>query len=281
MTDIPFNNIIKVNPEKIQATVNQIPSGNATNQELKNILSLIDLTSLEGKDNAGTIKALCEKAIANKTAAVCVYPSMVRTAKQALSDSNIKVAAVAGAFPSGQLPLNLRLAEAQYAINEGADEIDMVISRGKFLEGNYSFLFEEVASFKELCKNTTLKVILETGELNTLQNIRTASDIALHAGADFIKTSTGKISTNATLEAVCVMLMAIKDFYSTSGKKCGIKPSGGISEGETAIKYLKLTETILGNDWLNASLFRFGASRLVDTIAAQLSGQKIKNGSGY
>jgi deoxyribose-phosphate aldolase len=252
----------------LQKLIREIPSSPATKEELRLALSLIDLTSLEGKDNEKSIFALCEKAKKFGTAAVCVYPALVSSAKKNLKGTKIKIASVAGAFPSGQLPLNLRLEEAKYAITEGADEIDMVISRGKFLAGNYNAVSEEIYAFKKICQGEILKVILETGELESTENIRKASEIAIDAGADFLKTSTGKISVNATLESVCAMLLAIKD----SGKKTGIKPSGGISDGETAIKYLRLTEKILGSDWLTPVLFRFGASRLADTIFSQTEG---------
>ncbi|MGQ0827103.1 MAG: deoxyribose-phosphate aldolase [Bacteroidota bacterium] len=264
-----------VNSPKIEVSVieklfSEINSSVATIDELKLALSLIDLTTLEGKDTDAGVTVLCQKAIKMGTAAVCVYPALVEVAKKTLKDTGIKVAAVAGGFPSGQLPLKLRLAEADYVIKQGADEIDMVISRGKFLEGNYQFIFDEITAFKNECGSKTLKVILETGELDTLDNVRIASDIAIEAGADFIKTSTGKIAVNATLPAMCVMLQAIKDHYKNTGKKCGIKPSGGISDNMIAIKYLRLTEKILGKEWLQPSLFRFGASRLVDNLLMEI-----------
>jgi len=283
MSTYNHTNFPKVDSTLTNKLISEISTATASQEELKLALSLVDLTTLEGKDTDQRVKDLCNKAIATGTAAVCVYPTLVEVAKNALKNSNQKVASVAGAFPSAQLPLKLRLEEAKFAIEQGADEIDMVISRGKFLEGNYNFIYDEVAAFKEVCGNTTLKVILETGELETLDNIRIASDIALHAGADFIKTSTGKINVNATLPAICVMLQAIKDFYVTSGKKCGIKPSGGISDGTTAAQYLRLTETIVGKEWLTPSLFRFGASRLVDNLVAEINGDKQSNSNsgGY
>lgn len=237
-----------------------------TQEELQLLLSLIDLTSLEGKDNEKTISDLCKKAIFYKTAAVCIYPDMVSIARKYLKGSNIKVASVAGAFPSGHLPLSLRLEEASYAIREGADEIDMVISRGKFLEGDHAAVKDEISVFRKVCKGITLKVILETGELLSDENIRKASAIAIDAGADFIKTSTGKIPVGASPEAVTVMLKAIKD----SGKKIGIKASGRISDAAAALNYLRLTEKILGKEWLRPELFRFGASRLADDIALEM-----------
>lgn len=277
------NNFPKVDNLSIEQRVSNIASNLPSKDELHLALSLIDLTTLEGKDDNKRIVELCKKAIDSGTAAVCVYPTLVKTARQALNETRQKVASVAGAFPSGQLPLKLRLEEAKFALEEGADEIDMVISRGKFLDGEYNFVYDEIAAFKNICGQKTLKVILETGELDSPDNIRIASDIALHAGADFIKTSTGKISVNATLSSVCVMLEAIKDFYTTSGKKCGIKPSGGISDGNTAVKYLRMTENILGKEWLIPDLFRFGASRLVDNLLAEINGKtnEISAGNGY
>lgn len=280
-----FNSIHfqKVDIAAVEKLISLIDNKPASIEELKLSLSLIDLTTLEGKDTTLRVKELCRKAKETGTAAVCVYPSLVSVAKSELKNTTQKVASVAGGFPSGQLPLKLRLAEAVYAIAEGADEIDMVISRGKFLEGDHNFVFDEIVAFKEVCGNVKLKVILETGELETLDNIRIASDIALHAGADFIKTSTGKISVNATLPAIGVMLQGIKDFHKSTGKKCGIKPSGGISDGNTAAQYLRLAETIVGKDWLQPSLFRFGASRLVDNLVAEINGSQQSNSTtnGY
>jgi len=250
----------------------EIPSLPPSREELSLVLSLTDLTSLEGKDNEKSIGGLCEKAIKLKTAAVCIYPSLVSAAKKQLKGTTIKVASVAGAFPSGQLPLKLRLQEAAFALSEGADEIDMVISRGKFLEGGHHAVSDEISAFKKICGPKKLKVILETGELMSVENISNASNIAIDAGADFIKTSTGKIAMNATLEAVCAILLAIKD----SKKKIGIKPSGGIAYGDAAVTYLRLTRNILGEGWLNPQLFRFGASRLADTVFSQLEEKGIK-----
>ena len=252
-----------------QKLLSSITPAPATQEELRLILSLTDLTSLDGSDNEKTIAALCENAKKFRTAAVCIYPSFVRVAKTQLKVTNISVASVAGAFPSGQLPLPLRLEEAKYAISEGADEVDMVISRGKFLAGDLKFISEEISEFRRICGKKILKVILETGELASAENIRRASEMAIEAGADFIKTSTGKIAAGATPEAVCTMLLAIKD----SGKKIGIKPSGGISDVNAAVTYLRLTEKILGKAWLNPQQFRFGASRLASVIYSQLQGE--------
>ena len=252
--------------DEIHRLLKDISAAPASQQELQLILSLIDLTSLEGKDNEESIIALCDKAKKYGTAAVCVFPTFISFAKEQLKGSSVKIVSVAGAFPSGQLPLNLRLEEVKYAIGQGAHEIDMVISRGKFLEGDFDFVRTEISAFKKVCEEKTLKVILETGELHSADNIGRASEIAINVGADFLKTSTGKIPVNATLESVCVMLLAIKK----SGKKIGIKPSGGISDAGTAIKYLRLTENILGKEWLHPRYFRFGASRLADNIHLQL-----------
>ena len=244
----------------------------------KKILELIDLTTLEATDNDSKVLDLCRKAYSlsnlnigiNCVAAVCVYPVFVATAKKALSEKNIKIAAVAGGFPSGQMPLHLRLDEVRYAVEQGADEIDMVISRGKFLTGDYDFIYEEIEKHKNACCKAHLKVILETGELETPENIKKASEIAIEAGADFIKTSTGKISPAATLEASYVMLNVIKDYYEKTGKKTGFKPAGGISTPEVALEYYILVKYILGNEWLQPNLFRFGASRLFDAILSKL-----------
>lgn len=238
------------------------------------ILSSIDLTTLEGSDNKVAVAALCEKAVGfrndkkniRSTAAVCVYPPFVAQAKAALKGTGIQVASVAGAFPAGQSPIEIKLAEIKYAIQQGADEIDMVISRGKFLEGNLQEVFDEIRAIREVCKNVKLKVILETGELKTPQNIYKASQLAIAAGADFIKTSTGKISVNATPEAFLVMMDAIKLHFQKTGNKVGIKAAGGISDPDTALIYLNLLSQVLGKDWLSNSCFRIGASRLATKV---------------
>lgn len=243
---------------------------------LLNILNLIDLTTLEGSDNESRVADLCEQAISFKKnnlaypAAVCVYPVFVRQAKRILRNTPVQVACVAGGFPSGQMPLNLRLKEVKYAIKKGADEVDMVISRGKFLEGDYNFIRKEISKTKRACRGKHLKVILETGELKNNENIRLASTIAIESGADFIKTSTGKISPAATLEAAEVMLNVIKKHYDETGIMIGFKPAGGISEIEDAIAYYNLVDKILGKAWLNNKYFRFGASRLAAKISDKL-----------
>lgn len=269
-----FFSSITIDSAKIEQRIAQLPERLPNIEDLKWMISLIDFTSLEGTDTQETIKQFCYKAKHLSAtlpgfphvATVCVYPTLVRAARKELIGTEIKAIAVAGAFPSGQSSIKIRLAEVQYALDEGAEEIDTVISRGKFLEGHYREVFDEIAAIKELCKDVSLKVILETGELGTLSNVRKASDIAMHAGADFIKTSTGKIATHATLPAVCVMLDAIVDFYKKSGRAVGIKPSGGIAETKTALRYLTMTESILGKEWITPSRFRFGTSRLVNAI---------------
>ncbi|HEV2294224.1 MAG TPA: deoxyribose-phosphate aldolase [Tepidisphaeraceae bacterium] len=249
---------------------------------LKLALSMIDLTTLEGSDSPGKVRQMCYKAAhlhdaldgVPKVAAVCVYPTLVRLAKQELTGSGVKVAAVATGFPSGQYPLNVKLDDARYAVGEGADEIDMVISRGHFLAGDYAYVFDEIAAVKEACGLAHLKVILETGELSTLDNVRRASDLAMHAGADFIKTSTGKVVPAATLPVTMVMLEAIRDFYRTTGKKIGMKPAGGISTAKVALQYLVVLRETLGEDWLTPDLFRIGASRLANDILMQLAKER-------
>jgi deoxyribose-phosphate aldolase len=196
-------------------------------------------------------------------------------AKNQLKGTGIRVAAVAGAFPSGQSPLAVRLEEVRYTINEGADEIDMVISRGRLLEGDESYVFDEIAAIREVCKEVYLKVILETGELKTPALIRKASEIAIAAGTDFIKTSTGKIQPAATEEAIEIMLEVIREQYEKTGKKTGIKPAGGISEPKQALQYYLLTKRILGADWLNKNLFRIGASRLADGLAREIAASPV------
>jgi len=252
---------------------------------LKLALSMCDLTTLEGSDSVGKVKQMCYKAAhphesmegIPTVAAVCVYPTLVRTAKEALAGTNIKVASVATGFPSGHYPLNLRLDDTRFAVSEGADEIDMVISRGKFLAGEYNEVFDEIVQTKEACGHAHLKVILETGELSTLDNVRKASDLAMHAGADFIKTSTGKVQPAATLPVTLVMLEAIRDYYYATGKKIGMKPAGGIATAKLAISYLVVLRETLGQEWMNPDLFRFGASKLANDILMQLVKEKTGN----
>jgi len=245
---------------------------------LKLAISMMDLTTLEAKDTPGKVRQLCAKAIRPyeampdlpSAAAVCVYPNMVRVAKEALGNSGVKVAAVATAFPSGMSSRKVKIDETKYAVNEGADEIDMVISRGHFLAGEYNFVFDEIAAVKEACGNAHLKVILETGELSTYDNVRLASDIAMYAGADFIKTSTGKVQPAATLPVTLVMLEAIRDFYYKEGKMIGMKPAGGISTSKLAIQYLVVLRETLGEAWMKPDYLRFGASSLANDLLMQI-----------
>ena len=245
---------------------------------LKLALSMIDLTTLEGKDSKGKVRQLCNKALhlhdsfpdLPNVAAVCVYPPMVPAAVESLKGSNVKVASVATAFPSGMTSLQTKLGEVRRVVRMGADEVDMVISRGAFLRGEYRLVFDEIASVKEACGEALLKVILETGELNTLDNVRLASDIAIGAGADFIKTSTGKIQPASTQPVALVMMQAVRDHYFKTGKKVGLKAAGGISDAKTAIQYLVLLKETLGVEWLTSDLFRFGASSLANDLLMQI-----------
>lgn len=249
---------------------------------LKMVLSMIDLTTLEGQDTPGKVRQLCAKALRlhtsmpelPKVAAVCVYPTMVSVAREALGDSGIHVASVATGFPSGMTDLDLKLDETRRAVAAGADEIDMVISRGAFLRGQYQLVFDEIVAVKQACGDAHLKVILETGELNTLDNVRRASVLAMHAGADFIKTSTGKIQPAATMEVTLVMLQAIRDYYRETGRMVGMKPAGGISNAKLAIHYLVMLRETLGQAWMTPEWFRFGASSLANDVLMQIAKQQ-------
>lgn len=246
-------------------------------QALDLALRMMDLTTLEGSDSTGKVRQLCNKAMHPYTelpnipsvAAVCVYPNRVKLAKEILKDSEINVASVATAFPSGMSSLEIKLEDVRYAVEEGADEIDMVISRGAFLSGDYALVYDEIAQIKEACAHAHLKVILETGELGSLEHVRMASDLAMEAGADFIKTSTGKIQPAATMPVVLVMLQAIRDFHHKTGKTIGMKPAGGIRTTKQAIQYLVMVKEILGERWLTPNLFRFGASSLANDVLMQ------------
>jgi deoxyribose-phosphate aldolase len=247
-------------------------------QGLKMVLNMIDLTTLEGKDTPGKVKQMCYKAhhphdllpgLPN-AAAVCVYPTMVELAKKELAGTSVKIASVSTAFPSGQAPMSVKLDDTRFAVDSGADEIDMVISRGKFLSGEYAYVFDEIALIKEACGKARLKVILETGELSTLDNVRKASDIAIYAGADFIKTSTGKIQPAATMQVTYTMLMAIRDYFDKTGTMVGMKPAGGISTSKLALHNLVMVKEILGDAWLTNEWFRFGASSLANDVLMQL-----------
>jgi len=239
----------------------------------------MDLTTLEGKDTPGKIAFLCRKAMqpldpryeVPSCAAVCVYSNLVRVAKKFLGSSGVKVASVATAFPTGLMPLKLKLEEVRTAARDGADEIDMVINRGVFLAGDYDRIFDEIAATKEACGAAHLKVILETGELQTYDNVRLASEIAMRAGGDFIKTSTGKISPVATMPVTLVMLEAIRDYFYETGIRIGMKPAGGIRTAKQALAYLVMLKETLGDDWLTPDLFRFGASTLVNDVLMQIA----------
>jgi deoxyribose-phosphate aldolase len=251
-------------------------------QGLKMALNMIDLTTLEGKDTPGKVRQMCYKAVhlhdaypgLPTVAAVCVYPSMVAEARKAVEGSGVKVASVSTAFPSGQAPREVKIADTKFAVDNGADEIDMVISRGRFLAGEYDFVFDEIAAIKEACGTARLKVILETGELASLDQVRRASDIAMYAGADFIKTSTGKIQPAATMQVTYTMLCAIRDFYRSTGVKVGMKPAGGISSSKLALHNLVMVKETLGGGWLSNEWFRFGASSLANDVLMQIVKQE-------
>ena len=245
---------------------------------LKLAISMMDLTTLEGKDTPGKVHALCQKAMRPDpsdptiphVAAICVYPTMVPFVRQSLKGSGVHIAAVATGFPSGQTYTSIKVAETRETVAAGADEIDMVIDRGAFLSGNYQKVFDEIAEVKEACGPAHLKVILETGELANYDQVRKASLMAMFAGADFIKTSTGKVTVNATLPVTLCMLEAIRDFHHVTGKKIGMKPAGGISNAKLALSYLVLLYETLGGEWMNPDLFRFGASSLLNDVLMQL-----------
>ncbi|MDQ2681349.1 MAG: deoxyribose-phosphate aldolase [Candidatus Eremiobacteraeota bacterium] len=240
-------------------------------------ISCMDLTTLEGRDSVGRVRSLCAKAMypaphlsAPSVAAVCVYPNLVRVAKESLVGSTVKVASVATAFPSGLSSLEVKLADTQSAIDNGADEIDMVIDRGEFLAGDERRVFDEIVAVKALCGTVHLKVILETGELGSYENIRRASDLALEAGADVIKTSTGKVGTNATFPTALLMCEAIRDYARRTGRAVGLKVAGGVRTTKQAMTYLVIVKETLGEQWLSPDYFRIGASSLLDDLLMQL-----------
>jgi deoxyribose-phosphate aldolase len=243
---------------------------------------MMDLTTLEGKDSPGKVRQLCRKARAPLTsdasvgpcAAICVYPNLVPVAKAALEGSGVKVASVSTAFPSGQSPLEVKLADVRSAVRLGADEIDMVIDRGAMLAGHYAKVFDEIAATKEACGSAHLKVILETGELGSYDVVRKASELAMAAGGDFIKTSTGKVQPAATPAVTLVMLEAIRDHYQATGQRIGMKPAGGVRTAKQALHYLVLVKETLGDAWLTPDLFRFGASALLNDVLMQLEKEK-------
>jgi deoxyribose-phosphate aldolase len=245
-------------------------------------IRMVDLTTLEGQDTPGKVRALCSKAMrpdpadpsCPATAAVCVYPDMVAIAKESLGSSGVHVASVATAFPSGRAALDIKLADTRDAVEAGADEIDMVIDRGAFLSGRYLEVFEEIVAVREACERADgsaahLKVIFETGELQTFDNIRRVSWLAMMAGAHFIKTSTGKVQPAATMPGTLVMLEAVRDFREATGQMVGVKPAGGIRSSKEAIKYLVMVNEVAGQDWLDPDWFRFGASTLLNDLLMQ------------
>ncbi len=252
---------------------------------LKLALSMMDLTTLEGQDTPGKVAYLCRKAIrpaearyqVPSCAAVCVYPNLVRAAKMFVRGSGVQVAAVATAFPSGQMPLPVKLEDTRRACEDGADEIDMVIDRGAFLAGDYARVSDEISAVKTVCGSVHLKVILETGELVTYDNVRLASEIAMRAGGDFIKTSTGKVTPAATLPVTLVMLEAIRDYFYATGVRIGMKPAGGIKTAKQALAYLVMVKETMGDDWLTPGLFRFGASTLANDVLMQIA--KLTDGN--
>ncbi len=267
--------------ERVQRFGTRSIKGASKMDALHLTLSMIDLTTLEGQDTPGKVRQLCQKAIhlhdsipnLPQVAAICVYPTMVAIAKESLKGHDIKVASVATAFPSGMTPLSIKLEETQIAVEAGADEIDMVISRGAFLQGRFDAVAQEIAAVKVACGDAHLKVILETGELGSLDQVRTASMLAMHAGADFIKTSTGKIQPAATMPVTLVMLSAIRDYYQATGRQVGMKPAGGISNAKSAITYLVMLRETLGNAWMTPTWFRFGASSLANDVLMQIQKQ--------
>lgn len=258
---------------------------NAKKEGIDLSIRMIDLTTLEGMDTKGKVKTLCAKArrpdpldnSVPSVAAVCVYSDLVSIAKENLTGTNIKVAAVATGFPAGRVSLASKLQDTNDAVSQGADEIDMVIDRGAFHEGRFFDIYEQILTIKEACKSAHLKVILETGELKTYDNVKKASWIAMLAGADFIKTSTGKVQPAATLPVTLVMLQAINEFERATGKIIGMKPAGGIKTTKDAMRYLVLVKETLGDRWLTPDLFRFGASSLLNDLLMQR--QKLKTGS--
>ena len=252
---------------------------------LKLAVSMMDLTTLEGKDTAGKVRQLCQKAMhplpndpsVGPCAAICVYPNHVQTAKEALAGSTVKVASVATAFPSGQSPLDIKLDDVRRAVDFGADEIDMVIDRGAMLVGDYAKVYDEIAATKEACGAAHLKVILETGELGSYDTIRMASELAIAAGGDFIKTSTGKIQPAATPPVTLLMLEVIRDHYYATGRRIGMKPAGGVRTSKQALQYLVIVKETLGDAWLTPDLFRFGASALLNDVLMQLEKERTGN----
>jgi len=266
----------KIEQLKAQSTMLNTPA------VLSQIFGLIDLTTLSGTDNELNVKAMCEKVNTFKAqhaempnvAAICVYPALVSCVKQNLRCANVHIASVSGGFPASQTFIEIKTAETRMAVEAGANEIDMVISAGKFLAGDYNAVAMEIGEIKRACGDAHLKVILETGALEIAENIWNASILSMESGADFIKTSTGKINVSATLEAVLVMCEATKLFYEKTGRKIGLKPAGGISTPQQAVEYYAIVKTVLGDEWLNPHLFRIGASSLANNLLTELKYKK-------
>ena len=269
--------------------IKQSVKENKTKEVTAVLFNMIDLTSLNTADTVGNIKKMTDKVSEfnsvfpnlNNVAAICVYPSFIDTVKQNLRDKNVKIASVGACFPSSQSFISVKAAECDLCIKKGAQEIDIVIPVGMFLEGKYENVISEISFLKSTIGNNCLKVILETGELQNLQNIYTASILSMEAGADFIKTSTGKTQVSATPEAVYTMCLAIKDFYKKSGKKIGIKPSGGMATTEDALLYYLIVNKILGKDWLNNKLMRLGTSKLANIMLSELYPEDKEKGNYF
>jgi deoxyribose-phosphate aldolase len=278
-TDVPTVDQVMVEERAAAFTKRSIKTS-AKLSGLKMAVAMMDLTTLEGKDTPGKVAYLCRKALqpadpkynVPPCAAVCVYPNMVRYARRFLGENSpVKVASVATGFPSGQYPLRTKLEETRRAVDDGSDEIDMVIDRNAFLAGDHSKVFDEIAAVKQACGPAHLKVILETGELITYDNVRIASHIAMEAGADFIKTSTGKVQPAATMPVTLVMLEAIRDYFFETGIRIGMKPAGGIRTAKQSLAYLVMVKETLGDDWLTPDLFRIGASTLLNDVLMQIA----------
>lgn len=286
-------NLYNYTEEELLARVDEIVGRQSKSSDrreaLKTIFQSIDFTTLEAFDNAQKIDDFCAKAIGFQNnsmgisvPAICIYSPFVKQAKALLKGSGIKVATVACCFPSGQMAFELKKKEVEYCVEQGADEVDMVISRGTFLEGDYDEVYNEIQAVKEICAASAvhgvsrepahLKVILETGELKTVANIRKASELAILAGADFIKTSTGKIAVNATPMAALIMCDTIKEYFETTGQMVGFKPAGGMSTIEDALTYYYIVKDVLGDKWLNKNYFRVGTSRLAGKVMEELEG---------
>jgi deoxyribose-phosphate aldolase len=272
---------MEFNLKSVQNDIQNLLEKEKTNynvNSLKTIFSLIDLTTLKPTDNASVIEGMCSKVnTLNETypempqvAAICVYPSMVENVALNLNAKGVNIASVAAGFPASQTFVSVKVAETELAVEKGADEIDIVISLGKFLEGDYDFVGNEIRIIKDSMKNAHLKVILESGLMPNLNDVYKASVIAMNNGADFIKTSTGKENPPATLEAIYVMSMAIKEHYEKTGVKIGLKPAGGISTSEEVFKYYSVVKSVLGEEWLNNKLFRIGASRLANDLIKEI-----------